>query len=190
MLIKKIPILLCATAGMLASSFASAQAYLGGSVGQNDTANYCNYSTTCDSKSTSFKVFGGYNIDKHFAVESSYFSSGKTSINSGLALGHSEQKKTGLSLAGVYNHEFTEVFSGFAKLGIARLKTETSYDTSGLPGYTASYSRNNALYGVGVSYKINPNLAVRAEFEKYNPHTFSNGGTSSSNLSAGLQYNF
>lgn len=190
MLIKKISIIVCAAAGVLGSSFASAQTYLGGSVGQSETANYCNYSTTCDSKSTSFKVFGGYNIDKHFAVESSYFSSGKTSINSGLALGSSEQKKTGLSLAGVYNHEFTEVFSGFAKLGIARLKTETSYDTSGLPGYTASYSRNNALYGVGVSYKINPNLAVRAEFEKYNPHTFSNGGTSSSNLSTGLQYTF
>ena len=190
MLIKKISIIVCAAAGMFASSFASAQTYLGGSVGQSDTSNYCNYSTTCDSKATSFKVFGGYNIDKHFAVESSYFSAGKTSINSGLALGHSEQKKTGFSLAGVYNHEFNETFAGFAKLGIARVKAETTYDTSGLPAYSASTTGNQALYGVGVTYKINPNLAVRAEFEKYTPKTFSNNGTSGSNLSAGLQYNF
>lgn len=190
MLIKKISIVVCAAAGMLVSSFASAQTYLGGSIGQSDTSNYCNYSTSCDSKTTSYKVFGGYNIDKNFAVESSYFSSGKASMNSGLALGHSEQKKTGFSLAGVYNYEFNEAFGGFAKLGIARVKTETSFDTSGLPAYTASYTGNQALYGLGVIYKINPNLAVRAEFEMYNPKTFSNNGTSASNLSAGLQYNF
>lgn len=190
MLIKKISLIVCAAAGMLASSFASAQLYLGGSVGQSENSNYCNYSTTCDSKATGSKVFGGYNINKSFAVESSYFTNGKTSINSGLPLGHSEQKKTGFSLAGVYNQEFSETFTGFAKLGMARVKTETFFDTSGLPAYTASDTGNQALYGVGVAYKINPNLAVRAEFEKYNPKTFSNNGTSSSNLSAGFQYSF
>ncbi|MBC3919331.1 outer membrane beta-barrel protein [Undibacterium sp. CY18W] len=190
MLIKKISIIVCATAGMLASSFASAQVYFGGSVGQSDKGNYCSNSTTCDSKATSYKVFGGYNIDKNFAVESSYFSAGKTSINSGLALGRSEQKKTGFSLAGVYNYEFNEAFSGFGKLGFARLKTDSFYDTSGLPPTNYSYTENHALYGLGLAYKINANLSVRAELEVYNPKTFSNRGTSVSNLSAGLQYNF
>ena len=115
MLIKKISIILCATAGMLVSSFGSAQTYLGGSVGQNDTNYNCNYSTTCDSKATSFKVFGGYDINKNFAVESSYFSSGKTSVNAGL-LGGVEIKKTGLSLAGLYKYEFNEALAGFARL--------------------------------------------------------------------------
>ncbi|BBB61572.1 hypothetical protein UNDKW_3299 [Undibacterium sp. KW1] len=190
MLIKKLTLIACAAVGMLASSFATAQTYLGASVGQSDNSNYCNYATTCDSKATSYKLFGGYNFNKNFAVESSYFSGGKTSINSGVPLGHSEQKKTGFSLAGVYNYEFNEAFAGFAKLGIARVKAETTYDTSGLPSYSASNTGNQALLGVGVSYKITPNVAVRAEFEKYNARTFSNSGTSGSNLSAGLQYNF
>ena len=189
MLIKKISIIVCATAGMLVSSFASAQTYLGGSVGQNDTNNNCNYSTTCDSKATSFKVFGGYDINKNFAVESSYFSSGKTSVNAGL-LGGMEIKKTGLSLAGLYKYEFNEALAGFAKLGVARIKTETSYQTSGLSPYSASYTENQALLGLGLTYKISTNLSLRGEYEKYNPKTFSSRGTAMSNLSVGMQYNF
>ncbi|MFZ6759041.1 outer membrane beta-barrel protein [Undibacterium sp. Ji50W] len=190
MSIKKISIIVCATAGMLASSFASAQVYVGGSLGQSDKGNYCGYSNTCDSKANSYKVFGGYTIDKNFAMESSYFSAGKTSINSGLALGHSEQKKTGLSLAGVYNYEFNEAFAGFAKLGIARVKTDTFYDTSGLPPTSSADTENQALYGLGLTYKISNTLSARTEFEVYNPKTFSSRGASVSNLSAGLQYNF
>ncbi|MFZ6657087.1 outer membrane beta-barrel protein [Undibacterium sp. TJN19] len=190
MLIKKISLIACAAAGILLSSFASAQVYVGGSVGKSDTNDRCNYAASCDAKATSFKVFGGYDIDKNFAVEAGYFASGTTSRSLNLVPGNSDQKKTGLSLAGLYKYEFSEAFTGFAKLGIAHLKTDSTYATSGLPPDSGSYSENQALYGVGLSYKFNNNLAVRTEFEKYNPKTFSNKGSAVSNFSVGVQYNF
>jgi len=117
-----------AIAALTLSGFASAQAYLGSSVGQAKWKDDCKGSVNCDTSGNSYKLFGGYNLDNNFAVEASYFSLGNISadFNQKNVTANSKIKGKGFELAGLYKYDFNNEFSAFAKLGIASTKTEST----------------------------------------------------------------
>lgn len=72
---KALAVCALALSGALTASQASAQFFVGGSVGQSDMddeiTNGLITSGTVDSKDTAWKIFGGYMFNRHFGVDAS-----------------------------------------------------------------------------------------------------------------------
>lgn len=119
-----------------------------------------------------FTVFGGYNIPAHLgrgtlAVEAGYDHLGKFKEN-GLPAGESASVTMhALEASAVYSWPITPAFRVYGRAGLAAWHaSSTASVTSG--GYTVTASGSSTgvdpLLGVGVSYAVMPNLAIRGEF--------------------------
>jgi OOP family OmpA-OmpF porin len=194
--------------------------YLGGSLGQSkikidrakDSADLTAAGlgnagiTGTKETDTAWKVFGGYRINRHFAVEGAYINLGKfsesttvTSINgvavAPVALTVDVKTKNGFYASAVGIVPLGSQFSLFGKLGVYTIKTEATA-TASSGGRTASSSgsdRNEDLmFGVGASYDFTKEIAARAEWERFRKV----GGSNSvdlgdvSVLSLGIVYKF
>lgn len=196
MLKKNLVVSLLAFAGLLAGANVSAQTapsqvYVGGTVGQAKWMDDCKGTTTCDTTSNAYKLVAGYNVDKNFAFEASYFSLGKISATatSGSTTGRIEAKATGFELAGVVKQNFTEDFGGFAKLGLARISADATANVPGVMFASQDTSSTQPVLGLGVTYNMTKELALRAEFETRRVKLGADKDTVR-NFSVGMQYSF
>jgi OOP family OmpA-OmpF porin len=197
MLKKNLLISMLAVAGLMVGASASAQSttqgqtYVGITAGQSKFSDDCKGTTTCDTKDTAYKLFGGYNFDKNFAIEASYFSLGKASATAtvGTTTAKADVKATGFEIAGVVNHEFATDFSGFAKLGLARVTADVSGSAAGIYGASRSDSSVQPVFGLGLTYKISKEIALRTEFETRKVK-FDGDKETVRNVSVGVQYTF
>ena len=136
--LRKSSLVSAAVIAVLASSMAVADEsgwYVGGNIGQAK-ANIdvdritsgllsSGLSTTAidtDERDLGFKLFGGYQFNRHFALESGYFDLGKfgftaTTIPAGSLSG--EIKVKGLNLDAVGFVPFTDKWSAFGRVGLA-----------------------------------------------------------------------
>lgn len=180
-----------AIVGLVLSAAASAQStftsqtYLGAEVGKGSWNDNCNASMPCSTNSNTYKIFGGYQFDKNFALEGSYFSLGsiKGSANYNGGLNPLRLKGTGFELDAVYQHELANQLSGFAKLGVASIKTE------GSGAISDSTTSTQPVIGVGLNYQLTKELSLRTELESRRVK-FEGNKETINNLSVGLQYHF
>jgi OOP family OmpA-OmpF porin len=138
--------------------------YVGGGIGQSkidiDTSDL-NPGTTVDDKDTSFRVFGGYQINRHFAVELGYSQLGEVSGNEpGFGGFTVESKAWDLVAVGIL--PVADKFSLLGKVGMYQADTDVS-----APGESISESNSDLTYGVGVQYDFSKNLGLRAEWQQY-----------------------
>lgn len=180
-----------AVAGLMIGASASAQVYVGATAGQTKWNDDCKGTTKCDTTSTGYKLFGGYNIDKNFAVEASYFSLGKINANGtvGQVNTSAEVKGTGFEIAGVAKHDFTEQFGGFAKLGLARVKADANSVVPGWAHFSQDTTSTQPVLGLGLTYKVSKDIALRGEFESRRVKLGGDKDTVN-NFSVGVQYSF
>ena len=155
------PIVLCTMiAGLLAGStaviapaaFAQPQMpgwYVGGSLGQSDFKEL-------DDEDTAWKIFGGYEINRNFAVELGYTNLGEVS-RPGASV-----EATAWELVGVGSFPVADRFSIYGKLGGYRAETEAR-----LLGLSRDESNNGITYGVGAQYDFTRTVGVRAEWQRY-----------------------
>ncbi len=196
MLKKNLLVSLLAFAGLLVGVSASAQTstsqmYVGGTVGQAKWNDRCIDAIKCDTTSTAYKLVGGYNVDKNFALEASYFSLGKVAatVKSGNATGYTDAKATGFELAGVVKHNFTDEFGGFAKFGLARVSATANRNVPGVLSATQDTTSTQPVFGFGLTYNVTKELALLTEFESRRVKL----GTDKdrvNNFSVGMQYSF
>ncbi|MBC3929429.1 outer membrane beta-barrel protein [Undibacterium sp. CY21W] len=175
--------------GFAMSASASAQAYVGGTVGQAKWNADCQGTTQCDTSDTAFKLLGGLDLYPNIAVEASYFSLGKATANvSGIK---AEFKASGVDLVGVFKTTPVNGFVGFAKLGVGYIKGETSVSVGSLAGSTSKNSAQ-AVAGLGVTYQLTNNVSLRAEYERRDAKVADVDGAkvTISNFSVGAQYAF
>jgi OOP family OmpA-OmpF porin len=191
MLKKNLLVSILAVAGLMIGASASAQVYVGATTGLSKWSDECKGATKCDTTSTAYKVLGGYNIDKNFAVEASYFSLGKISaaVNVGQVNANAEVKGSGFEIAGVAKHNFTEEFGGFAKLGVARVKADANSVVPGFARFSQDTTSTQPVLGLGVTYKVAKDIALRAEFETRRVK-LGNEKDTVNNFSVGAQYSF
>lgn len=191
MLNKKLVVGMIATAGFMLSAAASAQVYVGATVGKAHWNDDCKNVVSCSTSSNTYKLLGGYNIDKNFAVEASYFSLGTISAtgNVGGTNVSADMKGKGFEVSGLYKYEFTPELSGFAKLGLASIKAEGSGAVAGVGAYNDSTTSTQPVFGFGASYKLTKELALRGEFET-RKIKFGGDKEAVNNVSVGLQYSF
>ncbi|SDE62246.1 OmpA-OmpF porin, OOP family [Massilia sp. PDC64] len=138
---------------------------------------------TADNKSTddyktSAKIYGGYEFDQNWGVEAGYTNFDKQDIPGG------NVKGSGTYVAGKYSLPLGERFTGYGKLGVSYNERKLSSNTL---GQVNSY--DTGLYGgVGVEYKLNQNLALNAEYERYGKDKAL--GAKADVYTVGLKYGF
>lgn len=183
------PLGLAALASLLAAPAVAQEAgyvYSGLSVGQSRaridderiTANLLGAGLTTRSMSlnesdAAFKVFGGYQFNRNWALEGGYFNLGKfgytsTTVPAGALKG--QIKLQGLNLDVVGTLPLSERFSVIGRAGLQYAEARDSFTGTGA---VQVLSRNptkrdtNYKLGVGLQYEVNPSFFVRGEAERY-----------------------
>ena len=148
--------------------------FIGGSVGQTKSGLDCT-GLSCDDSDTGYRIFGGYKINKHFAVELGYADLGKTTFTGtipiiGAVSGNASATAWDLVAVGIL--PIGEKFSVFGKLGF--YKGDGDFSVSGAG--SSSDSTTDMTYGIGVQYDFTKNLGIRGEWQQYKSVGFANTG--------------
>ena len=149
-----------------------------------------------DDRSTGFKVFGGYQINKNFAVEGGYFDLGKfgytaTTVPAGTLNGNIKLRGLNLDLVGIV--PLTEKFSVFGRAGLNYAQARDSFSGTGAVLVTNPNPRKNDTnykLGLGLQYALSESLAVRAEAERYRVNDAVGNRGHVDLVSVGLIYRF
>ncbi len=113
--------------------------YIGADVGQADFGS---------EDDTSFKFFGGYQINRNFAVEAGY----------GLLFDKSGSEVTALEVVAVGLFPVANQLSLYGKLGFANVDVKTP---------AGSDDGTELTYGFGVLYDLTPKLGIRGQWQRY-----------------------
>lgn len=199
----------------LASAPAAAQDhhgwYAGGSIGRSaatiDDAGITNglagqglatSSISERDRDTGYKVFGGYQFHRNFALEAGYFDLGSfgytaTTVPAGSLVGDVRIKGLNLDLVGIL--PVGEKLSLLGRVGVISTRSRGSFSATGaasVPYASASTSERStgAKLGVGLMYDFTDALALRVEAERYRVKDSVRNKGHVDLLSVGLVYRF
>jgi OOP family OmpA-OmpF porin len=130
-------------------------------------------SMSLNESDAAFKLFGGYQFNRNWALEGGYFNLGKfgytsTTVPAGTL--HGQIKLQGLNLDVVGTLPLSERFSVIGRAGLQYAEARDSFTGTGA---VQVLSRNptkrdtNYKLGVGLQYEVNPSFFVRGEVERY-----------------------
>lgn len=133
---------------------------------------------TTDDYKTNAKIYGGYEFGNNWGVEAGYTNFDKEDAGIG------NVKGSGTYVAGKYTVPLGERFNGYGKLGLSY--NERKYSDS-LGSRVNDY--DTGVYGgVGVEYKLNQNVSLNAEYERYGKDKAF--GAKADVYTVGLKYGF
>jgi len=126
-----------------------------------------------DSRSTGYKLFGGYQANRYFALEGGYFDLGKfgftaTSAPAGTLNGR--VKLRGVNVDAVGTLPITEKFSALGRVGVTHAQTKDAFSGTGAVTVADPNPRTydlNYKFGVGLQYAFTKAVGMRAEAERY-----------------------
>jgi OOP family OmpA-OmpF porin len=126
-----------------------------------------------DESDTAFKLFGGYQFNRNFALEGGYFNLGKfgftsTTVPAGTLNG--QIKLQGLNLDLVGTLPLSERFSAIARIGAQSAMARDSFSGTGAVSVlnpSPSKRELNYKVGVGLQYEVSRSFLLRAEAERY-----------------------
>lgn len=177
--------------------------YMGGNVGISTanidkdkiTQNLTNYSYSDDEQDLGYKLFGGYQFNKNFALEGGYFNLGKFDYSLSTPNGsvNGNIKVKGLNLDAVAILPITEDFSAFARIGANYAQSKDSFETTGSISMSDNSPQKNDLnykFGAGLQYAVTDSLALRLEAERYRINDAVGNDGDIDFFSIGLMYKF
>lgn len=136
-----------------------------------------------DEHSTAWKLFGGYQLNQHFALEGGYVDLGKASVHGGPPgippFGTLDSQAWQGSVVG--SLPINQQFALTGKLGIARTNTDVFSNIGGTP-FAATDKNTAATYGLGARYDLTKTVALRGEWERFRIGTTGLGGKSDVNM--------
>lgn len=122
--------------------------------------------TDSDGWKASGKVFAGYEFNQNWGAEIGYtdFAKSHASYTVNGVNGNAESDGHAFYLAAKASVPINEQFSAYGKLGAEYNKTNLSSNTAGI-----SYddSKTQAYGALGLQYKLNQNVSLVAEYERY-----------------------
>ena len=150
--------------------------FFGGAFGQSEADSFCGTSADCNDTDTSWKVYGGYNINEMMDVKVAYNSIGD------IARGDESRETaelSALSISAVGKYEINDSVEAIGKLGASRWSSENSdNDADGL----------SLSYGFGAKVSLNETMKLRAEWETISDVETAGGReTDVSTMSLGLE---
>jgi opacity protein-like surface antigen len=112
------------------------------------------------------KIFGGYDFNQTFGVEAGHVDFRKADVNYTLGGVNTRGETDGHStyLAAKATMPVNEQFSVYGKLGAARNKSEL---VSVNAAQNMSHSKTEAYGALGAQYKLNQNVSLIAEYERF-----------------------
>jgi len=149
-----------------------------------------------DDRDTGYKIFGGYQFNKNFALEGGYFDLGQfgfaaTTVPAGTLNGSIRLKGLNLDAVGIL--PMTERFSAFGRIGVNYAEASDSFSGTGavrVSNPNPSQRETNLKVGLGVQYAFTPALALRAEVERYRIDDAVGNKGDIDQISIGLVYRF
>jgi OmpA-OmpF porin, OOP family len=120
-----------------------------------------------------FKVFGGYEFNRYFALEGGYFDLGQFGFTAnttpaGSLRGDTKLKGGNIDLVG--SVPLGDKFSLFARAGLNYAEVKDSFRGTGLVGVlnpSPQKSAANYKFGVGAEYDFTRSVGLRIEVERY-----------------------
>lgn len=182
-------------AGLAAAAFslpAAAQVnmssvYVGGSIGQSMMDDQCDgvaAGVSCDDKDMAWRLLGGYQINRNFAVELGYHNLGEAKASFGGV--EAKVKMSVWELVGVGMLPLGNQFSAYGKLGLTYGTAEGNTNF----GASADESGTGFTWGLGGQFDVSRNLGLRLEFQHYNDVGGSDGGGNVNVISLGAIWRF
>jgi OOP family OmpA-OmpF porin len=149
-----------------------------------------------DESDFGYKLFAGYQFNRHFALEGGYFDLGRfdytaTTIPAGTLSGELEFKGVFLDLLGML--PFSERAALFARIGAQRGETDVAFAGTGAVSVLspdASETDINYKFGVGFQYSVTDALGLRLEAERYRIDDAIGNDGDLDLISAGFVYRF
>lgn len=145
-----------------------------------------------------YKVFGGYQLNRNFAVEAGYFDLGKfgytaTTVPIGSLTGDIRVKGVNLDLVGIW--PITDRFSALGRVGVTSARTKGHFSSTGwanVPYANAHPNERatNVKFGAGLMYDFTPSLGMRVEAERYRINDSVGNKGHVDMVSVGLVYRF
>ncbi len=177
--------------------------YMGGNIGistanideEKITQNLINTSYTDDERDLGYKLFGGYQFNKYFALEGGYFNLGKFdyALSTGSGTAEGNIKIMGINLDAVATLPITEKFSAFGRVGANYAQAKDSFSTTGnlsIPDTDPKKSDLNYKFGAGLQYAITDAVGIRLEAERYRINDAVGNMGDIDLFSVGLTYRF
>lgn len=136
-------------------------------------------SSTVDKRDTAWKVFGGYQVNRNFAIEAGYVDLGAVNTDSRVTSPFSasttaKTETNGLAVVGVGILPVTNRFSILGKAGVYVWETEAkatvvgpSFGVSGVSRSSASADGTDFTFGLGAKYDLTNNFSIRGEWDRY-----------------------
>jgi len=124
-------------------------------------------------KHFAYKIFGGYQFNKYFALEGGYFDLGNFEFTADVAppgIVTGEIEIQGVNLDAVVFWPFTEKFAAFARAGANYAETKDTFGGTGFANVlTPNYEEKetNFKFGGGLQYKFTHAFAMRLEAERF-----------------------
>lgn len=183
--------------------------YVGGNVGRSMAtvdnaritsglagAGLATNSITDRDRTTGFKIYGGYQLNPNFALESGYFDLGKfgfTANTSPAGTLNGDIRVRGLNLDLVGTLPLSEQFSLLGRVGANFAQTRGTFSGTGAVGVAnpnPSKRETNYKIGVGLQYAFTESLSMRGELERYRINDAVGNKGHVDMLSVGLVYKF
>ena len=126
-----------------------------------------------DERHSAYKVFLGYQFNRHWGAELGYFHMGRFGVNAtttpaGTVTG--EFRVQGANIGVVGTLPFTDKLSGQARAGLQFARTRTDFVGTGAAiGATSNPSdrETNVKIGLGLQYEFSPSFMMRGEVERF-----------------------
>jgi OmpA-OmpF porin, OOP family len=151
-----------------------AHGYIGTAGGATHINLDCTGTTSCDTRDTGAKLFGGYNFGNGFSLEASYMAFGKFKGADGTM--SAAIKPTAIALGTAFALPLSTDWGLNFRLGVARVKTQASANVGALSG-SKSESKAKVYAGLGVTYAITQTVKLELGVDTTEAHFAGEKGT-------------
>lgn len=160
---KKIALCLAAAGALALSASASAQGYIGASVGRTSLSSDCTGLASCDKSGTGGKIFAGYSFLPYLGAEVAYLNFGKARAVADVAgtLVNAEIKTSGIGAGLAMRGDLAPSWNAFARLGVARMTADVSGSALGV-AVSEKDRTTQAYFGLGVGYALSKVVSIDA----------------------------
>ncbi len=149
-----------------------------------------------DDRDTGYKLYGGYQFNKNFALEGGYFDLGKfgftaTTVPAGTLSGNIRLRGLNLDAVGIL--PINQKFSAFGRAGVNYAEARDSFAGTGaviVTNPSPSKREANYKFGLGLQYNFTESLGMRAEAERYRINDAVGNRGDIDLFSLGLVYSF
>jgi OmpA-OmpF porin, OOP family len=145
-----------------------------------------------------YKVFGGYQLSPHFALEGGYFSLGRYgysahTVPTGTLDGDMKLRGFNLDLVGTL--PLVGNLSALGRVGVTSIRASDNFSATGAArvpyaSNSASQRSTNLKVGAGLAYAFTPALSMRLEAERYRLKDGVGNRGNADMVSVGLVYRF